>query len=161
MANKETTKKDVNHTSTIEVYDDGKSSFTTNFKQNSLNWYINEKHTTEDSIVKIEQKGGSDITTNIKSTNKGFVSFKISNSNSKEGTYRMHIDIKPWFWYFPQNLGSSYNYDSTSCTEHPCFEYIFKKTSHPSGVVSGDFNGSDYNVSSRGHYEKTGVKVFR
>jgi hypothetical protein len=165
---KETTKIDVTHFSETEVYDNGSSDYVINFKQNSLNWYANAKH--DDTFISLLEIDGtkkstlnsSEILIQITSftTNSSKVDFNISNSN--EGIYRMHTKIKPWFWYFPAGLGQSYNdSDGSDCTEHPCFEYILKSTSSPSGVISGDFTGSDFNTSSRGHYERTGVKVFR
>ncbi|MEO1954220.1 MAG: LamG-like jellyroll fold domain-containing protein [Campylobacterales bacterium] len=165
-ADKETTDTDIKHFSEIEVYDDSSSKYVAGFKQNSINWYGNKKHNnTFEDISEIDATKKStleDVQFAITSfdTDSSKVSFNISNSDN--GTYRMHIKTKSWFWYFPAGLGQDYNdSDGSDCTEHPCFEYILKSTSTPSGVVSGEFTGSDYNISSRGNYEKTGVKVFR
>ena len=165
-ADKETTDTDIKHFSEIEVYDDSSSKYVAGFKQNSINWYGNKKHNnTFEDISEIDATKKStleDVQFTITSfdTDSSKVSFNISNSD--EGTYRMHIKTKSWFWYFPAGLGQDYNdSDGSDCTKHPCFEYILKSTSTPSGVVSGEFTGSDYNISSRGNYEKTGVKVFR
>jgi hypothetical protein len=168
---KETTNTSITHFSEIEVYDNNSSDYVTSFKQNSLKWYANAKHDdTFKSIIEINatkdstlnSSSNDNITVLLLDTETGKVDFNISNPDSHKGTYRMHINIEPWFWYFPAGLGKEYNISNRSkCTAHPCFDYILKSTSTTSGVISGDFTGSDYNVSSRGTYERTGVKVFR
>jgi len=165
-ADKETTDNPIPHFSEVEVYDNSASSYVSGFKQNSINWYANAKHS--DAFITLLEINATkkstlnDVKFSISSftTDSSKVDFNIS--NDKEDTYRMHIKIKPWFWYFPSSIGKVYNEaDGSDCTEHPCFEYILKENVNASGVRSGTFKGSDHNISSRGKYEKTGIKVFR
>ena len=69
-----------------------------------------------------------------------------------------------WFWYIPALYGSEYN-DSvgSNCTTHPCFNYTLKKEpiKNTTEIKSGNFNGVDYSLPSRGGYRRTGVKLYR
>ncbi|MBN2781837.1 MAG: hypothetical protein JXQ66_01190 [Campylobacterales bacterium] len=162
----ETTKDMVEHFAEVEVYDSVGSSFVSGFKQNTINWYRNKEEDNSSVILDINGTSSSLLnnpTINIGhfsiSTN-GKVDFDISNTTS--GVYNMHIKTKKWLWYVPGGYGDDYN-DSvgSGCLAHPCFKYTRKNSSGFSGIRSGEFSGSDYNITDRGEYERTGVKVFR
>jgi len=165
-ADKETTDNPIAHFSEVEVYDNNASSYVSGFKQNSINWYANAKHSgafvTLLEIDATKKSTLNDVKFSISSFTTDASKVKFEISNDTKDTYRMHIKIKPWFWYFPSSIGKTYNEaDGSDCTEHPCFEYMLKKEADSSGVKSGEFTGSNHDVKSRGKYEKTGVKVFR
>jgi len=165
-ADKETTDNPIPHFSEVEVYDNNASSYVSGFKQNSINWYANAKHSgafvTLLEIDATKKSTLNDVKFSISSFTTDASKVKFEISNDTKDTYRMHIKIKPWFWYFPSSIGKTYNEaDGSDCTEHPCFEYMLKKEADSSGVKSGEFTGSNHDVKSRGKYEKTGVKVFR
>ncbi|MEA1955116.1 MAG: hypothetical protein U9N02_01315, partial [Campylobacterota bacterium] len=151
-----TQKTPAEHFAEFEVYDADSSSYVTDFKQNSLRWYRNKNHTDlKDGNITIV----NDISVNnFHINNNGKIDFNIS--NTIPNTYNMHIETQEWLFYNPYAT----NFDTTSlnCMEHPCFKYTFKGSpSTLTGIKSGDFNGTSYEIKPRGKYERTGVKVFR
>ena len=66
----------------------------------------------------------------------------------------IHLNVSRWLWYGSSEDGFKEYNDSeeSSCLEHPCFYYKFNYRSEiednlSEGVVSGDFNGSDYDIN--------------
>ncbi len=162
-----TTINPVSHFAEVEVYDSTASVYVNGFKQNSLNWYKNINHSLPNfggvhNVNASNSSAWDDSLFGIGAVTygNGTISFNISNANAQ--TYFMHIDTDKWLWYVPSGLGGDYvNGVGTNCTQHPCFRYTLKATPTVQGINSGTFNGSDFNTSNRGDYEKTGVKVFR
>jgi len=167
------TTKDINTTADVEVYDSNSSNFVDGFIQKSLKWYRHKNHNDkqEGYIVEINATNGVKLKDeefhliyddNISNPNRGIINIKI-NKPDEAKTYRMHIKTQPWLWYIPKDYGGDYNdSDNSNCTTHPCFKYTLKELpSSDIGIKSGNFNGTNYNIPSRGDYKRTGVKVFR
>lgn len=153
-----TNKQSTPHSLHVEVYKLGK------YKQNSLNWYVNEAdtNTTMTFTPKVDftygaNKNGVNVI-NVANMSAGVINFDITNSNwTSSDSAMIHLDIPTWLWY------SKYNtYNSTiDCGSHPCFEYRYIDADSSTGIQSGNFSGSsigdDYNATK----EKIGVKTFR
>lgn len=148
----------------IEVYSTTSSGFVYGMPQNIINWYRNTNHDflSEGNITKGGFNAGENNSSVVPSSTitNGIQNVTVTASENKT----IHLDISPWLWY------SSNHYDySTNCTQHPCFQYQFVNTSTavdnlstPStGVNSGTFSGSDFEISTPKNTTKKGIKVFR
>lgn len=148
----------------IEVYSTTSSGFVYGMPQNIINWYRNTNHDflSEGNITKGGFNAGENNSSVVPSSTitNGIQNVTVTASENKT----VHLDISPWLWYSSNN----YNY-STNCTQHPCFQYQFINTSTavdnlstPStGVNSGTFSGSDFEISTPKNTTKKGIKVFR
>jgi len=148
----------------IEVYSTTSSGFVYGMPQNIINWYRNTNHDflSEGNITKGGFNAGENNSSVVPSSTitNGIQNVTVTASENKT----VHLDISPWLWY------SSNHYDySTNCTQHPCFQYQFVNTttavdnlSTPStGVNSGTFSGSDFEISTPKNTTKKGIKIFR
>jgi hypothetical protein len=154
----------------VEVYDTASSAYVNSFKQNSLNWYRYEDHTSD----VFGDASYIDATTTTTSTNPpdfSIPSSNIANPNSgvievtlpqHDGRYILHVKTQPWLWYIPKDFGSDYSDAINSkCTQHPCLIYVFESDNSTDTISTGTFKGGESKVYDRGTYSKKGVKVFR
>ncbi|WP_457593413.1 LamG-like jellyroll fold domain-containing protein, partial [Hydrogenimonas sp.] len=172
-----TTYPSVENVAEIEVYDDGASPFVSGFVQNSLRWFRNEKQTSRSSggIKEANATTGASLA-DTKDTSivvgfdrygSGTAVLEINNTTAVSKSRTIHLDIDPWLWYAPEGFGAAYDYGAASdCSMHPCFRYTYDvKGGGSGGVLSGDFNGSDFAaqpIDSNATFErKEGVKLFR
>ncbi|WOE69722.1 LamG domain-containing protein [Hydrogenimonas thermophila] len=168
-----TTEKDINNTGYVLVYSENKLD---GFIQYSSNWYINKNHSDikegnitnaeahENTVLASSEK--SDINISSEEPNEGKINITISHNYNESFKSYIHIDINDskWLWYVLNGFGGAYSFDNNSdCTVHPCFEYeyINKSNDSKNGVISGDFNGSDFDLNISMPQRKRGVKIFR
>jgi len=170
-----TSNDDFNHTIEIEVYDDSNTNYTQNFIQNSLKWYGHKNHTNlnDGNITEINATLNT-VLNNVKfsisnTTNLNNGTIKITIPKDRINNYTMHIKTQPWLWYVYKNFGKDYN-DSikTQCIQHPCFNFLRRRSKNNSGVSpkdyigisSGAYNGGDTNIQNS-NYTKTGLKILK
>ncbi len=142
------------------------------FIQSSTNWYIN-KYDNITNLNILDFKAKKDRTllhdqsstsiTNISSPNQGVVSIDITNlaNNSYKAYY--HVDIPSWLW---KSKYSSYDFvdlTNSSCSSHPCFEYIFISplNSEDVGIKSGVFKGATFKNDFNSSVSKKAIKIMR
>jgi hypothetical protein len=143
----------------LEVYSSTSTGYVSGMPQNILHWYRNLNHSSAaDGNV---SRGGFSAGTTDGNINvsaaplNGLQSIDITSTTHQT----VHLDISPWLWYSP-----SMSYDYTGdCTKHPCFDYQFfgTATGVSTGVNSGTFNGSDFQMSPAKNITNKGVKLFR
>ncbi len=171
-----TTYRSVENIVEIEVFDETGSAFVDGFVQNSLRWFRNKKHTGSSSgaIKEANVTAGSSLAGAADGTifvtvdryDTGTAVLEINNSEPASKSRTIHLNIDRWLWYVPSGFGGAYDYSSSSdCGHHPCFRYSFETKGGSGGVISGDFNGSDFDTESmdlNATFErKEGVKLFR
>ncbi|WP_353661780.1 LamG-like jellyroll fold domain-containing protein [Hydrogenimonas sp. SS33] len=160
----------------FEVYDDANSSMVGGFERTSLHWYLNTKHTgpangkVRDADVTADASFQSAEDPAVKLSygdfSPGYQTMEINNTDGAGKRRMVHLDVDPWLWYVPEGFGESYLYgDGSDCSRHPCFEYRFIAKGQGNGVLSGDFNGSDFDAGSMDanatYRRRHGVKLFR
>ena len=164
-----TSSNDIKRKVNIEVYDATGTSYTNGFKQVSLKWYINKKHTDKDMgyIYDLDDtkhttlSEDSDANVTISSFDSGRFELNLKTDASSNSIYYIHINIDKYLWYIYKGFGEDYSYEQdSSCIEHPCFLYKYEKPTDEV-ISSGDYSGGDIDVKSRGEHTKEGVKVFR
>ncbi|WP_457597963.1 LamG-like jellyroll fold domain-containing protein [Hydrogenimonas sp.] len=161
----------------IEVYDESASPLVAGFLQNSLRWFRNRKHrsgspgrireanATEGTALDTPADGS--ISLAYGTFGEGLLTMEINSSLDLSRSRTIHLNVDPWLWYAPKGFGSAYDYGAASdCASHPCFLYTYEaKGGGSGGVLSGDFNGSDFDAESldaNATYERReGVKLFR
>ncbi len=171
-----TTQPSVKKSVEIEVYDSGGSPLVSGFRQNSLRWFRNKKHTGPSSgkivdanvTLGLSLNSGSDTTvsTDYSTFGSGFVVMEINNTSGLRKSRTVHMGIDSWLWYAPSGFGKPYSYaPSSDCASHPCFLYSYEVRGVAAGVESGDFNGSDFDTepidANATIRRKEGVKLFR
>lgn len=155
----------------LEVYSSSSTGYVSGMPQNVLHWYRNLNHTTSalgsilsgDDYSSTTQAGSSStisINSSLNTPNNGLHNIIITNPDAIAHAV-VHLTIPSWLWYSTVN-----NYDisnGTKCTQHPCFDYQFfgTATGVSTGVNSGTFQGSDFNLTPAKTIIKKGVKVFR
>jgi len=160
----------------IEVYDSGSSALVSGFRQNSLRWYRNGRHTGPSSGGILESNvtlglsldSGSDTTvsTDYSTFGSGFIVMEINNTSGLRKSRTVHMGIDSWLWYAPRGFGLPYSYAAASdCASHPCFIYRYEVKGVSAAVRSGDYNGSDFDTdpidANATLGRKEGVKLFR
>lgn len=143
----------------LEVYSSSSTGYVSGMSQNVLHWYRNLNHSSplNGNVIRGGFSAGttnSNINMSASPLN-GLQTIGITSSSHQT----VHLDISPWLWYSP-----SMSYDYTGdCTKHPCFDYQFfgTATGVSTGVNSGTFQGSDFNLAPAKTIIKKGVKVFR
>ncbi len=172
-----TTHSSTENVAEIEVYDDGASALVSGYVQNSLRWFRNAKHTSgspggikEANVTTgVSLSGAQDRTVSVKVDRygSGTAVMDINSSEALSKSRTIHLNIDRWLWYVPGGFGGSYDYGASSdCSRHPCFQYTYEvKGGTSGGVLSGDFNGSDFDtetIETNATYKrKEGVKLFR
>lgn len=163
-----TNQQDINHDAKIEVYSTASLS---SFKQNSINWYEMQEDSLDYTnkmdfypkkafaLASDDQNDSLHVT--LQNVSEGVVNIVLEKQTpySSDDAY-IHLDIPSYLWY---NQYSDYNFTNTSnCSGHPCFRYIYTSTGGRENISSGNFTGS--NISDRnytGETKKSGVKTFR
>lgn len=142
----------------FEVYSAVPTGYVSAMPQNVLKWYRNLNHTA--AVQGNVLRGGFSAGTTSSALN---VSAPPQNgiqimTLTSAADQTVHLDITPWLWYSP-----GYNYDYTGgCTQHPCFSYDYTNAAAGvSGVSSGTFQGSDFQMAPAQNITNKGVKVFR
>jgi len=160
--------QNLTYTIELEIYDNNSSStsYTGDFKQNSLKWYLHQNHNNSDegNIVEINATKNTILKdeifqATISDPKNGNIQIEIPKDNL--GSYILHIKTQPWLWHTYKNFGDDYNdSEGSNCTQHPCFNYILRSKSSDN-VKSGNFSGANINIEKRKNYTKDGVKTFR
>ncbi len=171
-----TTQPSVEKSVEIEVYDSSGSALVSGFRQNSLRWFRNKKHTGPSSgriaeanvTLGLTLDSGSDtsVSTGYSTFGSGFVVMELNNTSGLRKSRTVHMGVESWLWYAPRGFGLPYSYaPSSDCASHPCFLYSFEVKGSAKGVESGDFNGSDFDTgpidANATIRRKEGVKLFR
>ncbi len=171
-----TTQPSVEKSVEIEVYDSSGSALVSDFRQNSLRWFRNKKHTGPSSgriaeanvTLGLTLDSGSDTSVSIgySTFGSGFVVMELNNTSGLRKSRTVHMGVESWLWYAPRGFGLPYSYaPSSDCASHPCFLYSFEVKGSATGVASGDFNGSDFDTgpidANATIRRKEGVKLFR
>ena len=170
-----TSKEDDNTTVEILVYDSNATNgFVDGFKEELLDWYVMQKHTTandgniSDSNISSSTNKNDSVESSSFKTSTGFkrngvFDVRVQNKAPKTGTYFIHLGEDSYLWYVPQNFGGDYNYsDDSKCTTHPCIKYTYNKENNntkQSGVQSGNTNGVQFDVNVSNN--NRGVRLFR
>jgi len=142
----------------FEVYSTVPTGYVSGMPQNVLKWYRNLKHTTaaQGSVLRGGFSAGTtNSAINVSAPPQNGIQIVTVTSAADQ---TVHLDITPWLWYSP-----GYNYDYTAgCTQHPCFRYDYTNTAAGvSGVSSGTFQGSDFQMAPAKNITNKGVKLFR
>jgi hypothetical protein len=140
----------------FEVYSTVSTGYVSGMPQNVLKWYRNLNHDSAAAGNVIQTRfdaAGSNVTVSTAPQAGVQIVTVISATNQT-----VHLDISPWLWYSPAN-----NYDyNADCGKHPCFRYSNTGSSTgTSGVKSGTFQGSDFQMTPAKNTTKKGVKLFR
>ena len=161
---------DFNKTYPFIVYD-GNGVLNPGTKELVYNWYLNDKHSvidgnvTDSEIVVSKDFNASNtlngVTVSVVSINGGKITFKIDRTNSNINYAVIHL-LSPnlkWLWYskFYEKYDISNN---SSCLNHFCFAVSWQNTNNEGEVGSGEFNGTEANVTDT-NSTKRGVKIFR
>lgn len=144
----------------FEVYSTAAAGYVSTMPQNVLKWYRNVNHTAaaQGNVLRGGFSAGTtDSAINVTNAPQNGTQI-ITVTSSEDKT--VHLDIRPWLWYSP-NPAKSYNY-ATDCSQHPCFLYDYTSAAAGvSGVSSGTFQGSDFEMAPAKNIIKKGIKVFR
>ncbi|ADN08506.1 right-handed parallel beta-helix repeat-containing protein [Sulfurimonas autotrophica] len=166
-----TSQTDDNVSAEILVYDSADNDYVDGFKEELLDWYLINKHTTQNdgnisdsnissSTDKTDSVESADFNTSVTFKGNGVFDISVHNAGKNEGTYFIHLGVDKWLWYAPQNFGNTYDYSAGSnCTQHPCIKYNYEKKSEGNAVTSGNTTGVhfDANVSKNSR----GVRLLR
>lgn len=144
----------------FEVYSTVSTGYVSTMPQNVLKWYRNLNHTTavQGNVIGGGFVAGLPYNPLVVpgSVQNGTQIVTVTSAADKT----VHLDISPWLWY-SLNPIKIYNY-GTDCTQHPCFLYDYTSSAAGvSGVSSGTFQGSDFEMVPAKNITKKGVKVFR
>lgn len=142
----------------FEVYSTVPTGYVSAMPQNVLKWYRNLNHDTaaQGNVLRgAFSAGGTESAINVSALPKDGIEI-VTTTASEDKT--VHLDISPWLWYSP-----AYDYSySAGCTQHPCFRYDYTSSDAGiSGVSSGTFQGSDFEMAPAKNITNKGVKVFR
>jgi len=159
----------VSNTLNMEVYAQSNNIYVQGLRQNTLFWYLNEPHNTnnEGSVIEATASSNSLINNLIPGYNFSYNPVSLGQqiididaaSNSKA---TIHLKTKTWLWYVPSGFGSAYDDGAGSdCTMHPCFQFSLNSNNTSLKVQSGAFNGTIVPDVNRSSYNQTGVKLFR
>lgn len=161
---------DFNKTYPFIVYD-GNGVLNPGTKEFVYDWYLNDKHSaidgnvTDSEIVVSKDFNASNtlngVTVSVVSIDSGKITFKIDRTNSNVNYAVIHL-LSPnlkWLWYskFYEKYDISNN---SSCLNHFCFAVSWQNTNNEGEVGSGEFNGTEANVTDT-NSTKRGVKIFR
>jgi hypothetical protein len=142
----------------FEVYSTTSSGYVSGMPQNVLHWYRNLNHdaANQGNVIQGGFSAGTfnsniDVTT---APQEGIQIIKVTSTADQT----VHLDISKWLWY-----SSKYDYlYSGACTQHPCFNYDYTDANAGvSGVNSGTFKGSDFEMTPAKNITNKGVKLFR
>ncbi|MDD2369257.1 MAG: hypothetical protein PHQ90_08145, partial [Sulfuricurvum sp.] len=142
----------------FEVYSTTSGGFVSGMPQNILHWYRNLNHdaANQGNVIQGGFSAGTsnsniDVTT---APQEGIQIIKVTSTADQT----VHLDISKWLWY-----SSTYGYlYSGTCTQHPCFKYDYTNANAGvTGVNSGTFNGSDFEMTPAKNITNKGVKLFR
>ena len=140
----------------FEVYSPSPGGFVSGMPQNTLGWYRNLSHDTaaEGNVIRGGFSAGADEIDVSASPANGVQVVTVTSSADQT----VHLDIAPWLWY---SLTHAYDYGA-DCASHPCFRYDYTGTAPGvTGVSSGTFQGSDFEMKPAKNITNKGVKVFR
>jgi hypothetical protein len=142
----------------FEVYSTTSSGYVSGMPQNVLHWYRNLNHDAANQGNVIQggfSAGTVNSSVNVSTAPQEGVQIITVTSTADQ---TVHLDISKWLWY-----SSNYNYlYSGACTQHPCFKYDYTDANAGvSGVNSGTFNGSDFQMTPAKNITNKGVKLFR
>lgn len=144
----------------FEVYSTVPTGYVSPMPQNVLKWYRNLNHTAaaQGNVLRGGFSAGTtDSAVNVSSPPQSGTQI-VTVTSAADKT--VHLDISPWLWYSP-NPAKIYNY-GTDCSQHPCFLYDYTSAAAGvSGVRSGTFQGSDFEMAPAQNITNKGVKVFR
>ena len=94
--------------------------------------------------------------------NPAYYPITIKNDETIDKIRIVHLAISSWLWFSFDEI--EYNYKekdpNSDCTKHPCFIYRYHALPSDGIVKSGEYNGSDFNISEDNRTIH-GVKVFR
>jgi hypothetical protein len=168
---------DFNKTYSFVVYDDNESdTLKPNSKEIAFNWYENIYHRKIDGnvssgeiVVSSDYNASHNInnntekvSVNVSQDNNGqHITFEINRKDSSVRFAVIHL-LSPnlkWLWYskFYEKYDISKN---SSCLNHFCFAVSWQNTNSEGEVGSGEFNGTEANVTDT-NSTKRGVKIFR
>jgi len=167
-----TTQNDFNKTYYFGVYDSQTDLKPTNTLV-GFNWYYNHLHTIQDGnvsdseIILSKDYNSSNTISGIDvSVNKqkdGYIVFDINRTDTSKTFGVVHL-LSPnlkWLWYM--KFAKDYNIsDGSTCLEHFCFNITFKDDSNTKEVGSGDFKGSEVNLTTtHSDTHHLGIKIYR
>ncbi|MBN2869495.1 MAG: hypothetical protein JXK04_00905 [Campylobacterales bacterium] len=142
----------------FEIYSSTPAGFVSGMPQNTLGWYRNLHHdaAAEGNVIRGGFSAGSDDPDVGTSALPSYGVQIVTVTASEDKT--VHLDIAPWLWYSRTN-----NYDyAAGCNSHPCFLYDHTGTaSGVTGVTSGIYQGSDFEMKPAKEITNKGVKLFR
>lgn len=143
----------------FEVYSTTSFGYVSGMPQNVLHWYRNTNHanTGQGNVIRGGFNAGVSDSAVVPS---GLLQNGIQNVDvTSLVNQTVHLDISPWLWYSP-NPVKIYNY-GTDCTQHPCFRYNYTTSGGVTGVNTGTFQGSDFEMAPAKNITNKGVKLFR
>jgi len=159
----------ISNSVSMEVYDEVNSVYTQGMQRQTLFWYLNAPHNSNNEGSVLEAIASSN--TLIDNTLGGYTfvynpigsgsqDIDINTASTSQAT--IHLKIQNWLWYTPTGFGSGYaDGAGTDCSMHPCFKFTQVSNNSALKIESGDFNGTIVPDVNRSDYIKKGVKLFR